>query len=436
MPHRRLALLVVAIATLAIPAAAHAGTAKVETYQTCVDLAACKYFQYVTRQAVGFTAAAGEVNNVTLSRSGSIVTVRDDSAPVTPDVGCTRVSDNEAACTVDTTFYNAGATLGDQHDKLTVSGELGVRFSASGGEGNDQLTGGAEIDNFDGGPGLDVIIAGAGADTVSGGDDLDADTIDGGADGDLLDYSERKAPVSVNLALATPVQGGAGEKETVFGVEDVTGGAGGDVLRGDGGPNVISGGAGGDRLFGAAGADELTGGSGVDSFDGGPGNDSLRTMDQNSGLERVTCGSGRDTVGQAEPGEPYGSLEEPDYFGPDARDLLGSDCERAFVADGLTVRLVIDPRLRKLSSVALAIANPCRGRRGCSGRVRIAVPGVRRAVGQARFTRRGRLVPVGISLVGERAVQQRKVLAVSLRVADPTRSNETYVGSYRTRAAR
>jgi hypothetical protein len=376
------------------------------------------------------------VNDVTLSRSGNVVTVRDSGAPVTPDAGCTRVSDNEAACTVNTTFYSAGATLGDQHDKFTVEGSLGVPVSVTGGAGNDLLKGGDEMDDFDGGPGLDVLLSGAGDDKLSGGADLDADTIDGGPGRDLLDYSARTAPVSVNLALATPVQGAAGEKETVFAVEDVNGGKAADVLRGDDGPNRLSGGAGADRLAGAGGADLLMGDAGADSFDGGAGNDTLATKDGGKGLERVRCGSGRDAVGQTdELGGDYAN--ERRWFGPELNDIVGTDCERASLpTEELDARMIFDPRLRRLSSVALAIANPCRGRPACSGRVRVVVPGVRKAVGEARFTRSGRLMPVAISTVGQRAVRHHKVLAVSLRVARSETSEQTYAASYRTRVAR
>ncbi len=196
------------------------------------------------------------------------------------------------------------------------------------------------------------------------------------------------------------------------------------------------GGPGADRLFGAAGADQLTGDAGADSFDGGAGNDSLATSDGGKGLERVGCGSGRDTVGQTdELGGDYSN--ERRWFGPELGDVLAADCERAFLpTEELDARLTFAPRLRRLSAVVLAIANPCRGRLDCDGRVRVVVPGVRKAVGQARFGRRGRLVPIAISMVGERAVRQRKVLAVGLRVGDASNPNETFAASYRTRAAR
>jgi hypothetical protein len=434
MALRRLPILVLAASALAAPAAAQAGTAKVTSYQTCADAAACKYGVYETRQSVGFTAADGESNAVTISRSGAVVTVRDSGSAVTASDGCTSVSPNEAACSVNPTFAGVGVTLGDGNDSLTLPGSLVVPVTANGGAGNDQLNGGAENDTFDGGPGLDMVAGGGGADTfVSPPDDRALDTYDGGAGRDLLDYSARKSPLFVDLAAGAG-EGEAGENDVVRGVEDVNGGSAADVLRGDAAGNRISGGPGADTLSGAGGADVLTGNAGTDNFDAGAGDDSLRVADAAAaGLERVTCGAGRDTVGQTELGGLY--LDDLEYYGPQLDDVLDADCERALLPSELVTRMIFDPRLRRRSSATLAMANPCR-KRGCNGRVAVLAPGVRKPVGRARFTRRGRLVPIGLSAAGRRALRRRKVLAVSLRVAASETAENVFSASYRTRVAR
>ena len=423
-----------ALAALAAPATAHAGTAKVETYQTCSSTLQCKAMVYDTRQAVIYEATAGEANAVTLARSGAVVTVRDTGAAVTPGPGCSAgATPNEVTCTVnEAVFYNVSATLGDLNDSLVLSATLAVRGAGLGGAGDDQLTGTDQDESFDGGAGRDVLRAEGGADRVSGGDDRDPDTIDGGAGRDLLDYSARTARVSVNLARGTAVQGETGENETVTGVEDVTGGKAGDVLRGTSATNLISGGAGADRLFGAGGADVLTGDAGADNFSGGAGNDSLVTSDDNRGLERVGCGTGRDTVGLAD--ELGGDLgTDPRFLGPDLRDIVAADCERAFVpTESEDERRIANPGLRRSSPDMLAFANPCT-RRGCTGRIRLVVPGVRGTAGSARFTHRGRVVGIGLSAAGMRAVSRGTVLAVGLRIAA---TGNAYAVSYRTRAAR
>ena len=93
----------------------------------------------------------------------------------------------------------------------------------------------------------------------------------GGTDG--LDYSGFTSDVRVilPLGLATGATGG------VANIEDVTGGAGNDVLVGGGGVNALTGGAGRDLLVGGLDADVLSGGGdddiligGSTDFDGNP----------------------------------------------------------------------------------------------------------------------------------------------------------------------
>lgn len=104
------------------------------------------------------------------------------------------------------------ATDGDETDVLR-----GIEH-ASGGAGNDSITGDAAGNTLSGGEGPDTLDGGAGADTVSGGGS--DDVLRGGADNDLL-----------------------------------FGGGGVDVINGGAGADTLVGGAGVDHLFGAAGAD-------------------------------------------------------------------------------------------------------------------------------------------------------------------------------------
>ena len=55
--------------------------------------------------------------------------------------------------------------------------------------------------------------------------------------------------------------------DTLREVENVTGGAGRDTLRGNGGANILTGGAGNDTLAGRGGGDLLDGGTGIDVGD-------------------------------------------------------------------------------------------------------------------------------------------------------------------------
>jgi Ca2+-binding RTX toxin-like protein len=246
-----------------------------------------------------------------------------------------------------------------------------------GGPGNDVLDGqfgddlviGGSIDPAPGeDPGQDAIFGGPGSDVLVDGD-LDGagntatvgpDTLGGGScptsidyrcrsdleyagDFDVVDYSDRTEPVTVDLADTGAHQGEAGEGDTVTAVEGAYGGAGDDHLTGDAGPNLLDGGPGQDTIVGGDGDDAIAGGSifdpnsgavlsdGRDLLDGGEGGqDELlyyeRTTpvtvdlaktdgqgaagenDQALGFEDVTAGSANDVL-SGSPGhnELYGS---------------------------------------------------------------------------------------------------------------------------------
>ena len=128
--------------------------------------------------------------------------------------------------------------------------------NASGGSGDDTVTGNDLGNALDGNAGDDDIDSGAGNDTVdgnSGADDIEtvsgANTIYGSSGFD-------------------DIQGGSGI-DTIFGGsgdDQINGGNGNDNLFGGRGDDDISGGGGSDRITGGMGADELTGGNGADDF--------------------------------------------------------------------------------------------------------------------------------------------------------------------------
>ena len=111
------------------------------------------------------------------------------------------------------------------------------------------------VEGVVGGAGDDVLTGDGLANAFRGG--LGQDRIDGGAGLDTADYRDKAVAVSVTLAgskAATVFVGGVAE-DTLLNVENVTGGTGDDVLKGDGLANVLSGGAGADTLQGMAGND-------------------------------------------------------------------------------------------------------------------------------------------------------------------------------------
>ena len=179
----------------------------------------------------------------------------------------------------------------------------------AGGAGNDRLTASAGNDSLFGGTGNDMVFGGIGDDLLSGG--AGNDQLDGGSGNDTASYADARHDVKIsiasNIGFATGSDSGT---DTLLNIENVTGGAGRDVITGSNGANVIDGGAGNDKIFagvgddtlqggfgrdhllGQAGDDVLNGGNGNDRLDGGTGNDAL-----NGGLgdDFLTGGAGSDT---------------------------------------------------------------------------------------------------------------------------------------------
>ncbi len=130
------------------------------------------------------------------------------------------------------------------------------------GAGNDTLNGGSGGETLNGGDGNDRVVAAAGDDRMAG--SLGADFFDGGTGVDTVDYSGSNAAVFIDIPFGSEV-GGHAEGDALFDVENVTGSAFNDRLRGGAGANDLRGGDGDDDLGGGAGADRLDGGAGIDS---------------------------------------------------------------------------------------------------------------------------------------------------------------------------
>jgi Ca2+-binding RTX toxin-like protein len=164
----------------------------------------------------------------------------------------------------------------------TISGGGGGQIF--GGDGNDTISGGSVIyegSDIYGGSGDDIIDSGDGTDILRGG--AGADVLIGGGGTDAASYYGTSGAVTVNLQTGTGI-GGEAQGDTLSGIEDVTGGKGGDKLTGDAGANVLAGYEGNDTLAGGGGADHLV---------GGVGNDLLRG---DAGADHLAGGLGSDTV--------------------------------------------------------------------------------------------------------------------------------------------
>lgn len=175
--------------------------------------------------------------------------------------------------------------LGDgrnSFDGAAFSAELDRSFamSVTSGAGDDSITTGGGDDLIDPGAGSDVVHTNDGRDRVlttaapDGPDvyDLGPDYYNPARFGaDEVDYSRRSLPIAWDAGRGMV----ADEGDTLTGVENVYGGSGDDVLRGNELENFLVGGPGNDVLVGGSNWDVLMGGDGQDELLGGQDPDVL-----------------------------------------------------------------------------------------------------------------------------------------------------------------
>jgi len=152
------------------------------------------------------------------------------------------------------------------------------------------LFGNDGIDTIQAAAGDDQIIGGAGDDKLSGEDGNDglsggigADILNGGSGADTASYVDSAAAVNVSLVDGKGYSGDAAG-DALAGIENVTGSAGADWLRGNDLANILIGMAGIDTLAGNGGDDMLIGGTGADKLDGGAGSDTASYRDSAAGV--------------------------------------------------------------------------------------------------------------------------------------------------------
>src|SRR3954454_17115285 len=384
---RRLLVTAATLLALAAPSAAHAATA------TTAD------------GNLHYTAAAGELNNVSFARvSGNTFRVTDVGAVITAGTGCAQESPNVVRCTT-ARGRPIIANLGDQNDSaasrtsrtVQLFGEDGNDRLAGasgrdtldggagddnltggsgadrlrGGSGNDQLSGNSGRDNLQGGDGNDVLDGGSGNDFESGGNGDDvlrqgvapngADSLFGDGGNDTVDYGARAAPVNVTVD-DQPGDGDrrSNERDNVrSSVERVIGGAASDVLIGRE--------SSADTLIGGAGADVLDPLRGDDHVYGGPGIDEIRLR----ALSRpcIVCGAGVDSVAA------------------DERDVTAPDCEKVRRTAAMSIALA---SRAAYPTVMVRLSCPPSSFKDCGGRVIIRTLGkVRTNGGKCKRIGRG-----------------------------------------------
>ena len=325
----RLAAVVIALLLIA---AAPAGAASVTmtTRENCIPASNCWTFHRIL-----FEAAAGEVNDVTVTREGTDYRFADAGAPLTAAGECRTVDEHTALCPVPQSLEALIVRLGDGADHARATANASVDAGAGddvleggttdggpgndvitgdgthrGGDGDDRITGGQSVAGGSGddvieltgrggadpGPGRDVVLGSPGDDHLTDSDE-DRDRIEGRGGYDVLSYENRPRMVIVDLSPAARVPG----DDDLTGVEHVVGTPGTDVLQGDEGPNSFDGGGGEDQIYGRGGADTLLGGPDADTLSAGDGDDRIVTH-EDFFADRVDCGDGHDT-GAADRGD-------------------------------------------------------------------------------------------------------------------------------------
>lgn len=222
-----------------------------------------------------------------------------------------------------------------------VTNNTNLMAAIYGGDGNDTLNGGSNVDVIYGENGDDTINGNAGSDYIYGGGGHDV--IRGGAGNDYIqgdDSATDSLSVAAEQALTynnnDVIYGGAGQdqifgqlgRDWIYGgggTDNIDGGRGDDVLYGDDGLNsyyvtedgqyasgdVLKGNDGNDTLYGGYGEDAMYGGNGNDTFFGGENNDKLYGE---AGADYL-LGEGGDDFLDA------GSAAETNVFGGDGNDF-------------------------------------------------------------------------------------------------------------------
>jgi serralysin len=196
---------------------------------------------------------------------------------------------------VDHVVSQASWNLATGFENLTLAG---TAVEGGGNAAANVITANAANNVLNGREGNDTLSGGGGNDVFNmsngGGASYGADSIDGGEGIDTIDFAANaRSAVAADLSAGAMSGGGtAGAgSATIFGIENVNGGAFADSLSGDAAANNFYGHGGNDTLVGAEGNDTLRGAEGDDWLYGGF---AFAVSNTGTGNDVLVGGGGRD----------------------------------------------------------------------------------------------------------------------------------------------
>jgi Ca2+-binding RTX toxin-like protein len=286
-------------------------------------------------------------SDIILDASGTdTVILSGVSANLTIDLDSSGTEVTDGANTVEwsgTLIENASGGFGN--DAITGNSTANV---LSGNSGNDTLDAEGGNDTIAGGSGNDLLIGGGGSDSLDGGSGNDAyqfsgtwgaDTITADLSGsDTVDLSTVSNGLSIDLD-STGIEVTDGTNTVNWSgtfIENAMGGAGADSITGNALGNVLNGGAGNDTLDGEAGddsyqfsgtwgADVLTDASGADTVDLSTVSNALSIDLDSTGIELT---DGTNTIDWS------GTIIENAIGGTAADSITGSAADNRLVGNG------------------------------------------------------------------------------------------------------
>lgn len=238
-----------------------------ETLETRQMMSASAYVSYGTLYVNG----TDRNDKITLDQNGSKITVKMN--------GRTKAFPAGKINSISVNVFG-GDDVVNVASKDNLNTKLSKPITMYGGDGNDDLRGGNDVDAIYG----------------EGGDDLmdergDIGIVDGGDGWDKVDFSSR--PYAVDVVINESWEDFTDDNEIRSTVEGIIGTRFNDTLQGNSLDNEFHGGGGNDTIMGFEGNDSMYGGDGNDDLWGGDGNDFLSDT---SGRDSLYGEDGDDTL--------------------------------------------------------------------------------------------------------------------------------------------